>query len=293
MSSEGSGPQPGEGRVRPGAADEGLIRLGGRPSMRAYLAETWRRRDYVWHVPLNEVRSQHRNAILGSSWLLLTPLLQVGVYYVAFSLIVRADRGIDNYLAFLTVGVFTFHLTQRCAGHGARSIVSNIGLIRAIQFPRILLPLSTVMGQALSYIPVVLVMLVITVLGGGEVDPKWLFVPEIVFAQLLFSLGVALIAARLNYAVRDLENTLPFMFRLLFYLSGVIYSVQRLVGDELLRNLFALNPMYSYVTVTRWAVLDIDLPPYTLTSALVWAALAPVLGLVVFRHAEGQYGRAS
>lgn len=292
MSSNDATPAPATA-VRPVEPEEGLTRLGQRPPLADYLRETWRRRDYAWHVPLNEIRVQNRNTLLGNLWLVMTPLLQVGVYFVAFGLIVRADRGVEDYLAFLTVGVFTFHLTQRCVGHGARSIVSNIGLIRAIQFPRILLPISSIIGQAISYLPVLLVMFLITLASGSLPRWSWLVVPFVAALQLLFSLGVGLIAARLNYAVRDLENTLPFMFRLLFYLSGVLYSVERLVGDQLLRDLFALNPMYSYVTTMRWAVLGIDPSRFTTLSIVCWAAVTPVVGLIVFRRAETDFGRAS
>lgn len=279
--------------VAPVTPAEGLTRLGNRPALGDYLRESWRRRDYAWHVPLNEIRVQNRNTLLGNVWLVLTPLLSVAVYFIAFGLILRADRGVDEYLTFLTIGVFTFHLTQRCVGHGARSIVSNIGLIRAIQFPRILLPVSNVVGQAISYVPVLMVMFVVALADGTGVRWSWFAVPGIVGLQLIFGLGLALLAARLNYAVRDLENTLPFMFRLLFYLSGVLYSVERLVDDQILVDLFALNPMYSFVTVMRWAVLGVDPTNYTVVSMLGWTAITPLAGLAVFRRGEAQYGRAS
>lgn len=291
--SPNSHPDPHATAVRPAGPDEGLTRLGRRPALGDYLRETWRRRDYALHVPLNEIRVQNRNTMMGSAWLVLTPLLSVGVYFVAFGLILRADRGVDSYLSFLTVGVFTFFLTQRCVGHGAKSIVSNIGLIRAIQFPRILLPVSEVIGQAISYLPVMAVMLIVALADGADPRWSWLALPGLVALQLMFSLGIALVAARLNYAVRDLENTLPFMFRLLFYLSGVLYSVERLVASPVLRDLFALNPMYSYVTVTRWAVLGVNLPHWTLVSIVAWSIVMPVFGLAVFRLAENDYGRAS
>ncbi|HJP24935.1 MAG TPA: hypothetical protein QGG16_06380, partial [Acidimicrobiales bacterium] len=109
---------------------DGLFPIGRPTPLGVYLRDLWARRDYIVQVPLNDLRSQNAHTLLGGAWLVLNPLLQVGVYFLVFGVIMPIDRGVDSYLVFLTLGVFAFHYSQRIISDGARSMVSSMGLIR-------------------------------------------------------------------------------------------------------------------------------------------------------------------
>ena len=109
------------------------------PGNIAYLRSLLDRGDYMVYSALNELRSRQMTSLLGNLWHLLNPLLQIGVYFVVFGLILQVDRG-DNYLAFLSIGIFVFGFTQRSTMSGAGSIQNNKGLLNAFSFPRALLP---------------------------------------------------------------------------------------------------------------------------------------------------------
>ena len=91
-------------------------------------------------------------------------------------------------------------------------------------------------------------------------------------------------------AVRDLAQILPHLFRLLFYMSGVLFSVEVFVENETIVRLFALNPVYDVVTIARWSLLSLDANSWTLLGACIWAVLLPFAGLLYFRAAEHRYG---
>ena len=93
------------------------------------------RRDFAVALPFEEVRSTHQDTLLGNLWHLANPMLSVAVYYLVFGVMLDVSRGIDNYILFLMVGVFTFNLTARCVLGGATSISNNQGLMRSIRFP--------------------------------------------------------------------------------------------------------------------------------------------------------------
>ncbi len=272
-------------------SDGGLRPIDRTDPLATYLRELWRRRDYILAVPLNELRVQNAHTLLGNVWLVLNPTLQVGVYYVVFGLIVRADRGVEDYLAFLTIGVFVFAFCQRIVIAGARSIASSLGLIRTMRFPRAVLPLTAVVGQVIGFAAPLGVMVLVVGAHGHLPDASWLALPLVFAGTVATSAGLALLAARLNHDYRDVENTLPFVFRLAFYLSGVLYSVERLVTDEAVRGLFVLNPFYVWISLFRWALMDVPVATQIVVAAPLWAMLSLVIGFEVFRAGERSYGR--
>ena len=272
------------------AGSDGLFAVGQPVPLRTYLRDLWRRRDYLLRVPLEDLRVQNAHTLLGNLWLLLNPMLQVAVYLLVFGVLIDLDRGVDDYLAFLTVGVFVFHQAQRTVSAGARSVVANVGLIRALRFPRAVLPVGSTIAQLISFAPVLVVMLVVTVGHGHLPTARWLALPGLVALLTAFGLGAGLLAARANHTYRDFENLLPFLFRLLFYLSGVLYSVDRLVEDATLRALFALDPLYCLVTVWRWALLDSEAVGLVWLGAVIWPVVTLVVGFVAFRSREATYG---
>lgn len=269
---------------------DGLFAVGRPVPLRTYLRDLWLRRDYLLRVPLEDLRVQNAHTLLGNLWLLLNPVLQVAVYLLVFGVLIELDRGVDDYLAFLTVGVFVFHQVQRTVNAGARSVVTNIGLIRALRFPRAALPLGSTIAQLISFAPVLIVMLVVTVSHGHLPDARWLALPGLIALVTTFGLGAGLLAARANHTYRDLENLLPFLFRLLFYLSGVLYSVDRLVDNETLRALFALDPLYCLITVWRWALLDTEASGLVWLGAVAWPVVTLLVGFAAFRSREATYG---
>ena len=273
-----------------GSETDGLFAVGRSTPLGAYLWNLWRRRDYLLRVPVEDLRVQHSHTLLGNLWLLLNPALQVTVYLLVFGFLIELDRGVEDYLAFLTVGVFVFHQAQRTVSAGARSIVANVGLIRALRFPRAALPVGSAIGQLLSFTPVLVVMLVVTVAHGYAPGLRWLTLPGLLRALTAFGLGAGLAAARANHTYRDLENLLPFLFRLLFYLSGVLYSVEHFVDDGVLRSLFALDPLYCLITAWRWALLGTDASGLVWAGTIGWPVITLVGGFVAFRSREATYG---
>lgn len=261
-----------------------------RPTVKSYIGEVWRFRAFALQLPVEEVRVQHLHTVLGHVWHLLNPLILTGIYLLVFGIILNIGRGVDNFVAFLIVGVIYFHFTQRCAIQGGKSVVGNLGLIQSLSFPRILLPTAAVGAQTLAMVPAVSVMLGVVLATGEPVRVQWAVVPILVLAAAAMNAGIALIAARLTHRFRDMENILPFAFRLLFYGSGVLYPVEVFVGESPLRLLFDLNPVYGYVTMARSLVLGTEVSTVVIVAACVWTLALLVGGVLFFVRGEGKYG---
>lgn len=268
-----------------------LHELGNRLPLGSYLREVWRRRDFAVVVPLADLRARHMNTVFGQLWHLLNPMLLVGVYFLIFGVILRTDRGVEHFLAFLTVGTLMFQFTQRSAIDGAKTIASNEGLLRSIQFPRVLLPLSALVFQAASFLPAVLVILAVMLVSGVTPALAWLFLVPVLLLQMAFNFGVILVVSRLADRFRDIQQLLPFFFRILMYLSGILFSVDHYVRSELGQKLFVVNPMYSFITLARGALLGTNVQASMWLSVFVWSCAMLVGGFVFFRAAEQRYGR--
>ena len=122
-------------RDLPNAEYEGLRPVLSRPPVGAYMRDLWSRREFIFAVPRNSLRAQNMDTLLGNFWYLLNPALQTSVYFLVFGLLFDANRGIDDYLAYLVIGVLTFSLI----GHkhtAARCVANNQSLIRSLHFPR-------------------------------------------------------------------------------------------------------------------------------------------------------------
>ena len=256
----------------------------------SYLREVWRRREFAIVVPAQDLRAQNMDTALGQLWHLVNPALLVGVYFFIFGVVLDTRRGVDNYLGFLIVGVVLFHLFQRVLQDGAVCIVRNFGLIRSIQFPRILLPIAAVNGQTFAFLPALAVALLAILATGERPSPRWLVLPVVLVAMYVFNLGAALVVARIGTSVRDLQRLLPHLLRLLFYGSGVIFSVDAFVTSENWRRAFALNPVYDLITCARWCLLGSEVDAAVLVGLLVWGTILPVVGLSAFRRAEFRFG---
>ena len=259
--------------------------------LRPYVAAMWSRRSYVWYVARSTLREKQMNSVLGNIWHLLNPLLQIAVYYVIFGVVLEVDRGVDNFITFLAIGTLAFTFCQRSTLSGAGSIVKNLGLIRAVEFPRAVLPFTSTLTETLSMLPSFLVIGVVAVVTGETPSPRWLLLIPVMGLLAIFNLGAALYAARATSVVRDVQQILPFVFRILLYASGVLFSAAE-YAEGSYRWFFTLNPVYAFLTVARWTILGSDVSRSLLLSAGIWTVVVTVTGFLWFRAGEASYGRS-
>jgi teichoic acid transport system permease protein len=267
-----------------------LMVLGTRVPLGMYLRDLWMRRHFARNLADSDMRAKHMNSVLGQLWHLLNPAMMITVYWLVFGLILDARRGVEHYVSFLVVGVIVFRFTQNSIIGAAKSIDANLGLIRSIQFPRALVPISEVYAQILALIPGLILVAVVAAIDG--VRPGWslLALPVVIAAAALFSTGIGLFTARASTTLNDLHQVMPHVFRIMLYASGVLFSVDAAIDSPLIKDLFALNPFYCIITATRWSVLGTPAGMWVPISLAVWTLLAVTVGFTWFRRGEHRYG---
>ncbi len=162
----------------------------------SYLREVWNRRSYMTYVARSELRSRQALTVLGSFWHLLNPILQISVFYLIFGLLLKTTRGVDNFILFITVGLFTFEYSRSATIAGAKSIISNVGLLKAIKFPRVILPMTSTLTEALASVSSFAVIFGVALLTGQPFRWQWALLFALFAVQLVFNFGAAMVAAR-------------------------------------------------------------------------------------------------
>lgn len=257
----------------------------------SYLRDIWRRRHYSWYVAKSELRGRQINSVLGNIWLLLNPLLSIGVFFLFFGVILDTNRGVDNFLGYLSIGIFTYTFTQKAVMIGAKSLIKYRGLIQIVAFPRATLPLTTTLTETLATVPPYIVMFIVAMLTGEAPALTWLLVIPLFAVQVVFTAGVALVTARMVSHLADVEQLLPFIFRLGFYASGVLFNVNAYLADSQYRVLFELNPLYCFIELNRGFILEGSIIDWKLAAtASAWSIASIVCGFLWFRRAEDSYG---
>lgn len=273
-----------------------LISINAMMSTREYLTAMWNRREFTLEVPLEQLRTAHRTTLLGNLWHIGNPLLFVAVYYLIFGVIFEVNRGVDHFLLWLTIGVFAFQLTSKTVLGGANAITANTGLIRAIKFPRALLPISVVISQLLSFGIELGVLGALALMSGVGMSRRWLLLPLVLIAHTALNLGAAFVAARLNDTFKDVQQIIPFLFRILQYVSGVMFPLElmldRLEGRTWIHTLAAFNPLARIIDLYRWVFLGTSLAVDHLAIAVAIPFLILWFGFRFFKAAELRYGRA-
>jgi len=244
------------------AIKHGLRPSAERPRVLAYIRSLWERRHFILAFATARNIAMYTQARLGQLWQILTPLLNAGVYFLIFGLLLHLNRGIPNYLDFLICGVFVFNFTQRSFITTSTVVTDNLHLIRALRFPRAALPLGYVMIELEQMMLSLGVLAVILLFTGEGITWYWLLAIPVLLLQTLFNVGCGLASARLGSNVNDFSQLLPFLMRTWLYLSGVLFSIQNLdlTGNSSVPGwavpVLEVNPAAVYITLVRNSILQ-------------------------------------
>ncbi|MFB6643251.1 ABC transporter permease [Streptomyces chartreusis] len=282
------------------AARHGLAVSGARPSLPRYVRQLWARRHFIGAFATAKLTAQYSQAKLGQVWQVMTPLLNAAVYYFIFGELLNTSRGVADYIPFLVTGVFVWTFTQSSIMAGTRAISGNLGLVRALHFPRAALPISFALQQLQQLLFSMAALFVILLCFGIPVSASWLLVLPALFLQFTFNAGVAMVMARMGAKTPDIAQLMPFVLRTWMYASGVMFSISHVTGGHKrlpswVPELLQANPAAVYIDLMRFALIDSfhgsQLPPHVWALATGWALLAGVGGFIYFWKAEETYGR--
>jgi teichoic acid transport system permease protein len=261
-----------------------------------YLQELWRRREFAVALGLGNLKARNASTSLGLFWWVLNPMLLGGVYFLIFGILFGGRRP-DDFLIYLLSGMFPFHFTSQSMTGGANSIIQNSKLLANLRFPRLLLPISTLIEALVGFLASLVVLMVVVFVGGMVLDVGYFsfriaYLPFIIGIHLIFNLGLSAVTARLAVPFRDINNLLPYINRIWLYLTPIIWPLSFLDSQTAtIKALVRINPMYDIVGLYRSAILGNPIVMDQLVGTLVWAAVIGSIGVALFVKNEGHMVR--
>lgn len=242
--------------------------------------ELYAYREMLRSLVHRDLRGRYKGSVLGFLWTFLNPLLQLAVYTILFSHIIR--MGIHDYYLFLFVALIPWMFFSSSIMGGSTSILSNQSMVTKIYFPREVLPISVVTGAFVNMLYCFIVVLAVVLVFSDHVNlVAWLYLPVIAIIEYILALGFALIAAAVTVYIRDLEHILGIVIMAWQFLTPVMYGID-MVPDEYL-FIFNLNPMSPIIVAYRDILYYGRIPHMeTLISALIFGIIFVILGFAVF-----------
>ncbi|MEE1617855.1 ABC transporter permease [Brachybacterium sp. J153] len=265
-----------------------------RPPLGTYLRELWERRHFIWYDARQRSSTQNTSTRLGNVWLFLRPLIDAAFYWVIFGVLMGVDRGVDNFPAFLIIGLLMFRATGSAISSGAMLMRGSKSMIRAFNFPRAAVPISSVLQASMSSVATMIVICFAITIIPPFAPPNlmWPLIIPIFLLQALLNLGITFITARIGFHLPDMANVLSVVSRFLMYGSGVIFPIEAFIKHPTIREIVMLNPVYRILDMSRTVLIDGAVP--ALDSWLIlgaWVLVLLVGGFVYFSRGEEIYGR--
>jgi len=259
----------------------------GLPPVRQYLREVWRRREFAVELSRTNLRAQHFDSVFGQLWLVLNPLMLAGVYFVLIDIVRRGSHP-PGFFAHLTAGIFAYYFVSNSVRDGVKSVVSGGRLILNSAFPRMLLPLSSVITAFKRFVPTAIVYIPIHMLSGLPVSPALVWVVPLTFLFALLAAGFAMLAAAVQVYFRDLKNFLPYALRVALYASPVLYLASEV--PERYQFLLDINPLARLLEAWSSVLYLGEAPPVqAVVVGTAWAVGAFVVGAAFFMSREREF----
>ena len=245
----------------------------------------WGFRELGYFFVWREIKLRYKQTLLGTSWAVLQPLLMTLVFTVIFGHWLNVGSGGSPYLVFSFAAMVPWAFFSQGLSQGSKSLTSGATLISRVYFPRLLLPLGSVLSFLLDLAIATGLLLVLMPFYGYTPGVKALAFPLFLLLLLVATLGTVFLLAAANAQYRDVQYITPFLLQLWFFATPVVYSPT--IVPHGLRSVIAVNPLVSVIDGVRWMLLDGPSPfgPGLAVSAV--AAVALFLGgAFYFRRTE-------
>ncbi|MCL1909492.1 MAG: ABC transporter permease [Kiritimatiellaeota bacterium] len=246
------------------------------------------------------LKIRYKNSALGFFWSLLTPAMMICVYAV-FAKILKFNTGRPQYLQFLVSGIVVWQFTAGCLNDSLHAIAGNANLVKKVYFPRVILPVSTVLANAVNFGLTALVLVAYLALSGAaDLSAAYWLVPAFA-AHLALGVGIATLCATANVFFRDMEHIAGVVTLAWFFLSPVFYDAS-MQTNMLAGTAFAghawivyLNPMSGILAMYRHALMGLPLTPADIPPAVPWLSVAVcaamcIIGLSTLRAGDKKFG---
>jgi lipopolysaccharide transport system permease protein len=251
------------------------------------LHELWAYRGLIYSFTWRDVKLRYKQTGLGIAWAVLQPLLTMVIFTIFFGGLAKIPSEGVPYPLFVLAALLPWTLFAEGITRSTASMVTNANIMTKVYFPRLIMPLSSIISPLVDFAVSLVILVVMMVYYGFVPTANIVFLPLFLLLALATSLGVGLWLSALNVRYRDFQYTVPFLIQIWMFASPVVYASS--LVPERLRIWYGLNPMAGVIEGFRWALLGSGAP-----SAMVLVSVGMVLALLVsgmfyFKRMEQYY----
>lgn len=263
------------------AIDKGRVRhVGSHRDLENY-------KDLVIVLLQRELKVRYKNKFLGYLWSVANPLTSALIYFVAFGLIMKVHE--PNYALILVSGLFPWQWFANSIGSSPNLFVGSGSLIKKINFPRNIVPLCAVLNHMIHYIASIPVIVLFLLIFKQPLSLSWIYgFPLLLVIQLCTVYGFALGLSAINLFFRDLERLASIILHFLFFLTPVLYTVDRF-PEEYRRLIISVNPASPLMVNWRQLIMEGTLDPFYVLVSIGYAALSLAIGYFIYRKLSWKF----
>jgi len=252
------------------------------------LRDLWLHRELVLFMTWRDLKVRYKQTLLGAGWAILQPFLTMVVFSIFFGRLAGVPSDDVPYPIFSFTALIPWTLFSKALQDASRSLVASSHMITKIYFPRMILPLSSVLAGVVDFLIAFAVLVGMMVFYRIYPTSQVWTLPLFLLLTLVTAVGVGLWLSALNVMYRDVGYILPFLTQVWLFLTPIAYPTS--IVPPQWQALYAVNPMTGVVEGFRWALLGTGQPPGLMTgvSALVAVALL-VSGMFYFRRIERRF----
>lgn len=252
------------------------------------LKDLWVYRELIYFLTWRDLKVRYKQTALGAAWAILQPFLTMVVFSIFFGGLLNVSSGDVPYPVFSYTGLLPWIMFSKALTDASRSLVVNRNMITKVYFPRMVIPMSSVLSSVVDFgIAFVILLGMMFYFQIVPTAAVWTL-PFFILLALITALGVGLWLSSLNVMYRDIGYALPFLTQLWFYLTPIVYSAT--IVPEQWRFLYALNPMVGVVEGFRWALLGTETAPGPIVAvSSVISIFLLITGMFYFRRMERNF----
>lgn len=251
--------------------------------------ELWQYRELFFFFTWRDVKVKYKEAVLGILWVILQPILTVVVFtlFLGYALNVPSE-GLP-YPVFVLSGLLFWTLFSASINNAGNSMISNAPIIKKIYFPRIIIPISSVLISFVDFVFSFGVFLLMLIYYGVSVDLMsvlWSW-PAAILLMLISTLGISCWLAALNVKYRDFRFVVPYALQIGLFVTPVIYPIS-ILGESWIANLIAINPLHGAIMLFR-APLGLEINSTELVISIVSGIFFQFAGLFYFKRTQAYF----
>lgn len=249
------------------------------------IKELWGYKELIYFFIWRDVKIKYKQTLLGVLWVVLQPLLLLCVFSLVLGSRLKSSIGNIEYPVFFMSGILIWNFFSTGVTSAGNSIVSNSSIIKKIYFPRLIIPVSSVLGSFIDFIIGLTLYFSILVFTNPEINYfNLIYLPVSCILIISASFGIGVTVCSLTIKYRDFRYLMPFIVQFMMFVSPVIYTLK--FDSNFLNYLISVNPIYAPIELFRAHLNGYEINHSLITISVVSNLFICVFGLIIFRKTE-------